>query len=149
MNRSALAILIASLSAAMSCTWTLQTTASVAVARDADLCFGQVPTLVGSRDQWSLYGSDARDVVVTNGSGNVDTGDGDDLVCITGEIGLADGEDESPYLFTGAGNDRVDASKTKSEFGTFLGMVRTSSSEDPSVILFLPALTHGQIQTLT
>jgi hypothetical protein len=105
--------------AAASATSVLPTTAMGGSA--AELCFGLTPTLVGSPGQWHLVGTEGPDVVVTNGSGDVETGGGDDLVCITGAAVRANGKKADPRLSTGPGRDRVDAALTKTPFSTSLG----------------------------
>jgi Ca2+-binding RTX toxin-like protein len=81
--------------------------ASINKAGQPELCFGQVPTIIGTPGQ-SLFGTDGPDVVVTNGAyQSVDTGDGDDLVCVRREVEDG-GYSDAAYLDTGLGNDRVD-----------------------------------------
>lgn len=73
------------------------TTASAA----GETCHGQAATLVGSDRAPRLVGTEGADVVVTNGSQQVDTLGGDDVVCVTGY---------GAQVFAGDGNDLVDAS---------------------------------------
>ena len=54
-----------------------------------DTCFGQQPSIVGTRGQ-ELVGTDGPDVVVTNGALVVTTLAGDDLLCVTGETTKAE-----------------------------------------------------------
>ncbi len=70
----------------------------------SELCFGEAPTILGSPGG-EVGGTAGRDVVITNGAAYVAAGAGDDLVCVTG--------DAAPFLKTGAGNDRIDASATR------------------------------------
>ncbi|MGF9755743.1 hypothetical protein AAII07_11085 [Microvirga sp. 0TCS3.31] len=75
----------------------------------SDLCFGQQPTIVGTRGQ-PLLGTEGPDVVVTNGALVVSTLGGDDLLCATGQAREADiAETGCLQLDSGAGDDRIDA----------------------------------------
>jgi Ca2+-binding RTX toxin-like protein len=76
-----------------------------------ETCQGQAATLVGSPDVTALVGTDADDVIVTNGSWVVYAGDGNDRVCVTGNTGP---------VYAGFGDDLVDATAA-SPGGTFLG----------------------------
>ena len=74
-----------------------------------DTCFGQQPTIVGTRGQ-ELVGTDGPDVVVTNGALVVTTLAGDDLLCVTGETTKAEIRDAGCVMLdSGEGDDRVDA----------------------------------------
>lgn len=65
-------------------------------------CFGEAATIVGSA--WEdITGTDGPDVVVTNGAESVNTGRGNDLLCITKWFDFTG-------FSTGAGNDRVQVS---------------------------------------
>ena len=80
--------------------------APAAMADDPVLCFGQVPTIVGTPGE-SLIGTPGADVVMTDGAGSVKTRGGDDLVCVTGQSDLSTVE-------SGPGDDRVDSSAANS-----------------------------------
>ena len=69
----------------------------------APQCGGRPATLVGSPGTKLLEGTPGPDVVVTEGAGRVNTGDGDDVVCVTGTT--ADGK--RMILDAGTGNDAV------------------------------------------
>ena len=56
-----------------------QMSGSMAAGRSAELCFGQVPTIVGVPGE-EVIGTEGSDVVVTNGAFNARTLSGDDLV---------------------------------------------------------------------
>ncbi len=64
-------------------------------------CEGKRATIVG-RPRHNVYGTDKRDVVVTNGANHISTGAGADLVCVTGaEVGnvnVGDGDDRVVVL---------------------------------------------------
>ena len=77
---------------------------------EAELCFGQVPTIMGTAGK-QVIGTEGPDVVVTNGAAGADTLAGDDLLCITGMS-------DSFSFKTGAGSDRIDSSESKT--GWFL-----------------------------
>jgi hypothetical protein len=65
-------VLFAVVLATVSASTLFSTTTSVATASEVELCFGQVPTIVGAEDQ-SLVGTDGPDVVIVQG-GDVRTG---------------------------------------------------------------------------
>ncbi|WP_340538202.1 hypothetical protein [Nocardioides sp. GXZ039] len=48
-------------------------------------CAGETATVVGKPRAWKLYGTEGRDVIVTNGAEWVEALGGDDLVCVTGD----------------------------------------------------------------
>jgi Ca2+-binding RTX toxin-like protein len=75
---------------------------SGASAASAPTCRGETATIVGDRYQQELRGTAGRDVVVSGGARLVDTGGGDDLVCMT--AGRAGG---TYTVLAGAGADRV------------------------------------------
>ncbi len=77
-----------------------------------ETCRGEAATIVG-QGSTPLTGTEGRDVVVTNGSGRVDTLGGDDLVCITGRDARA-GLNYSVDVDTGAGDDVVDGTAANS-----------------------------------
>lgn len=61
-----------------------------------ETCHGQAATLVGSDRTPRLVGTEGPDVVVTNGSQQVDTLGGDDVICVTGfgaQVSSGDGDD--------------------------------------------------------
>ncbi len=92
-----------------------------APATAADECLGQPATVVGSPTVWKLEGTDGPDVVVTNGAGDVDTGGGDDLVCVTGTPAASSSKGRRPHVATGSGDDRVDAAAAGVTYRTSLG----------------------------
>lgn len=69
----------------------------------AETCDGLPATVVGTPDT-ALVATPGADVVVTNGASPVDTGDGDDVVCVTAEPG---GKGHNFDVAAGAGDDRV------------------------------------------
>jgi Ca2+-binding RTX toxin-like protein len=69
----------------------------------ADSCQGHTATHVGTPGA-SLVGTPERDVVVTNGAASASTGEGDDLVCVTGDTG----EERRVKVDTGGGSDEVE-----------------------------------------
>jgi len=79
-----------------------------AAAREAELCFGQVPTIVGTPGD-QVVGTEGPDVVVTNGGDGAQTLGGDDLLCITGVSGGPSPNLSYGGFFTGEGSDRIDA----------------------------------------
>ena len=83
----------------------------------AETCQGRPATIVGSYLQRGLVGTEGADVVVTNGATQVDTLGGDDVVCVTESEGRFPGLD----LDTGAGDDVVDASTSRSPMDVVLG----------------------------
>lgn len=66
-------------------------------------CQGRPATLVGSPETKHLVGTAGPDVVVTGGASRVHTGEGDDVVCVTGRT--SDGK--RMFLDAGAGDDAV------------------------------------------
>ncbi len=91
-----------------------------------DLCFGQMPTIVGTPgnfpDMQVIEGTEGVDVVVTNGAYGVDLLGGDDLLCITAEPDSVDGE-YLPVYSTGDGSDRVDSSQRTDAAESFIPAV--------------------------
>ena len=85
-----------------------------------ETCHGEAATIVGTWLQRGVIGTEGRDVVVTNGATQVDTLGGDDLVCVTESEGRFPGLD----LDTGAGDDVVDASASRSPMDVVLGAGR-------------------------
>ena len=81
-----------------------------------ETCQGRPATLVGTPGQVGLVGTEADDVVVTNGAVSVETLGGADLVCVT-DSGYYTGS----RVNTGAGNDVVDASGTRGRAEAVLG----------------------------
>lgn len=83
-----------------------------------ETCHGQPATIVGAPGTFTLVGTEGPDVIVTNGSMELDALGGDDLVCVTvrpAQVVAGDGDDVvdttgitqaggSTYL--GAGSDR-------------------------------------------
>ncbi len=64
-----------------------------------ETCQGEEATIVGGPGSDTLIGTPERDVIVTNGAFEVQAGDGDDLVCITG--------DDAGNIYAGRGDDGV------------------------------------------
>src|SRR5918994_1934190 len=77
----------------------IPTTAWAAPPGGPPTCFGETATIVGSPFE-SITGTDGHDVVVSNGAEHVNTGRGNDLLCITAVLDLG-------TYATGAGNDRI------------------------------------------
>ncbi|KAA1421738.1 hypothetical protein F0U44_05560 [Nocardioides humilatus] len=71
-------------------------------------CHDQTATIVGTPGG-SIDGTDGPDIVVTNGATEIQTGDGDDLVCVTGGSGKDDAD-----VQTDDGDDVIDASTSTS-----------------------------------
>jgi Ca2+-binding RTX toxin-like protein len=69
-------------------------------------CHGQAATIVGEPGS-DVEGTDGPDVVVSNGARTIDTGLGDDLVCVT-----RGGDLREVLVHPGAGDDIVDASES-------------------------------------
>ena len=86
------------------------TTAATAV---GETCRGEAATLVGGGRVYEVFGTEGRDVVVTNGSRRVDTMGGDDLVCITGPDQRR-GIERPVDVDTGPGDDVVDGTAASS-----------------------------------
>ncbi len=78
----------------------------------AETCRGEVATIVGSEGA-TLTGTAGRDVVVTNNALDVNTGGGDDLVCVTGRT-FSGGSFKSVDVSTGPGSDVVDGTGARS-----------------------------------
>ena len=78
---------------------------SVPVAAEASpaACQGQAATVVGSPGS-TVSGTAGVDVVVTNGARSTSTGDGDDVVCVTG----AEPDGKRVRVWTGSGDDHVE-----------------------------------------
>ena len=83
---------------------------SPATAAAAETCRGEAATVVGAPGE-RIVGTEARDVVVTNGSTRVNTLGGDDLVCVNTTTGGRHHLREVD-VHTGAGNDLVDSAAT-------------------------------------
>jgi RTX calcium-binding nonapeptide repeat (4 copies) len=77
-----------------------------------ELCFGQVPTIVGKPGK-EVVGTKGSDVVITNGAFGARTLGGDDLLCVTGETGIPDPQLSDGGFSTGDGSDRIDATGGK------------------------------------
>ena len=92
----------------------LLTTTPVATATETELCFGQVPTIVGTPGDDVLQGTEGTDVVITNGALGANLLGGDDLLCATDVVPSGDSRFD-----TGSGNDRIDASLTVGYNATF------------------------------
>jgi Ca2+-binding RTX toxin-like protein len=75
-------------------------------------CQGRTATLVGSPHRDTLTGTAGDDVIVSNGSTEVVAGDGDDVVCVTGQ---APPGDYGRSVDAGSGDDDVVASLGKDE----------------------------------
>lgn len=107
-----------------------------------ETCQGRPATIVGTPSQSGLVGTEGPDVVVTNGADGIDTLGGDDLVCVT--------DPDSPRmvtLATGAGDDVVDASASRSSIDAELGSGAdhyTASAGRDSVVL---GSTDGRTRT--
>src|SRR5690349_3957390 len=69
-------------------------------------CFGQPATIVVRDDDSETLGTSGPDVIISYGGG-VDSGDGNDLVCVFGTP-KSDRELYGRYIETGDGDDRVD-----------------------------------------
>lgn len=69
-----------------------------------ETCRGEAATIVGRTSVRTLNGTPGRDVVVTEGSGKINTYAGDDLICITGEL-----KNTTVVVDAGPGDDIVDA----------------------------------------
>ena len=95
--------LLSLLLATVSSSSVFSTATSVAGASEAELCFAQAPTIVGTPGE-EVVGTEGPDVVVTNGAAGADTLGGDDLLCITG---VSDDFSEFAWFETGEGNDRI------------------------------------------
>ena len=80
---------------------TIATPAPPVAAKDLVTCFGAVPTIEGMPGR-RVRGTEAADVVATNGALWVETLGGDDLVCATGD------PDNFVNIYAGPGDDRVD-----------------------------------------
>lgn len=74
-------------------------------ARAAELCQGQVPTIVGAPGG-TVTGTAGDDVIATEGAGSVEAGDGNDRICVTG---LDDPNVLWVDVEAGAGADIVDS----------------------------------------
>lgn len=72
-----------------------------------ETCFGQTATIVSEVDAFETLGTSGPDVIVSFGVGDIDSGDGDDLVCVFGEP-KSERERYSRFIETGDGNDQVD-----------------------------------------
>jgi len=93
-----------------------QMSGSMAAGRSAELCFGQVPTIVGVPGE-EVVGTEGSDVVVTNGAFNARTLSGDDLLCITG-VAPSDEPFYGGSFDTGDGKDRIDATGGEFPYST-------------------------------
>lgn len=78
----------------------------------ADLCQGQVATIVGTSDQRRLRGTTGPDVIVSGGADNVEALEGDDVVCVTGS---------TQRLIAGKGHDHVRTSNGRTRTRVNLG----------------------------
>ena len=96
--------------ATISASSVFSTTASGTDAGEVDLCFGQVPTIVGGPGKF-VQGTEGPDVVLTKGAYAADTLGGDDLLCVAMVIGDRP-QGATGYEFkAGSGTDRIDASQ--------------------------------------
>ena len=80
---------------------------------EAALCQGEEATIVGAPGVDTLRGTSGRDVIVTNSAFEVQAGDGDDLICVTG--------DEAGNIHAGRGADEVHVEITGEFVWTELG----------------------------
>lgn len=80
-----------------------------------DTCFGQAATIVVEYGDFETTGTSGPDVVISYGGDYINTGAGDDLVCVLGEP-RSDTDHWSREIDTGNGDDRVDTRGT--HFGT-------------------------------
>ena len=83
-----------------------------------ETCQGQPATIVGAPETFTLSGTEGPDVIVTNGSGDIDARGGDDVICVTvrsAQVRAGDGDDvvdttgvtgRSGTTYLGAGRDR-------------------------------------------
>jgi hypothetical protein len=94
----------------------LLTPPAVAAPNAVELCFGQLPTIVGTPGE-QVIGTDGPDIVVSNSARYVDTLGGDDLVCVTGKYASADFDEyhDGPVFATRGGHDRIDTSKIEAD----------------------------------
>jgi hypothetical protein len=89
----------------------------------AELCFGQVPTIVGKPGR-EIVGTEGADVVITNDAYFTQTGPGNDLVCITGMDAHEDG------VNAGDGDDRVDSTAASTDFSVEYGISLGDGSDE-------------------
>lgn len=75
-----------------------------------ETCRGEAATIVGTGAP--VVGTPGRDVIVTGTSGDTDGGDGDDLICVTGQGSNSNLLD----VYAGAGNDVVDSTGMSAGF---------------------------------
>ena len=86
-------------------------------ARAAELCQGQVPTIVGVFGG-TVTGTAGDDVIATEGAHEVEAGDGNDRICVTGQ------DDPNAIwvdVVAGAGDDIVDSTAFDSAVNARLG----------------------------
>jgi Ca2+-binding RTX toxin-like protein len=76
-------------------------TASIVAQAAGETCRGREATIVGGPVR--LLGTAGPDVIVTNGSGFLNAGGGDDLICVSGEAG------GGISIYAGSGNDIIDS----------------------------------------
>lgn len=87
---------------ALAATATVMSVQATPAAAGVETCHGRPATIVGEPGG-EIEGTDGADVVVTNGAARTLTGDGDDLVCVTG--GTPDDDSDTQV---GDGDDVVD-----------------------------------------
>ncbi len=72
-------------------------------------CDGRRATIVGTRGNDRILGTDGDDVIVARaGNDRIDGGDGDDVICGGAGNDRIDGGDGDDRILGGAGNDRID-----------------------------------------
>lgn len=103
--------------------------AAGAASAAVETCQGQPATIVGGSNA-QLLGTAGADVIVTNGSTQVDALGGNDLICVTGQSGTV-------FLKAGEGNDAVSvqpgASNTTTELGQGADTFVEGNAESHSV----------------
>ena len=78
------------------------------VSAAGETCRGQAATIVGGGAGTPISGTDGDDVIVTNGEADVDSGAGDDLICVTGAP-----DNAVVHVEAGEGADVVDTTQVR------------------------------------